>query len=58
VYKQVRLDGTLDDVIRGMTGDLAHNKDVLHWGLRAIMDFAKIDGLTAIVVLRLANWCR
>ncbi len=43
VYKEVKLDGTLEDVLRGMQ-EIAHNKDVLHWGLRAIMDYAKIDG--------------
>ena len=43
MYKEVKLDGTLEDVLRGMK-EIAHNKDVLHWGLRAIMDYAKIDG--------------
>ena len=51
VYKEVKLDGTIADVVAGMT-DLGHNNDVIEWGCRAIMDFCTVTGFFCFVVVR------
>ncbi len=43
VYKEVKLDGSIVDVIAGMR-EFAQKQGVVSWGLRAIMDFVKSAG--------------
>eukprot|EP00042_Codosiga_hollandica_P026102 m.121453 g.121453 ORF g.121453 m.121453 type:complete len:750 (+) comp52094_c0_seq10:34-2283(+) len=42
VYRDVRLDGNLTDVVQSMT-ELKHNADVMDWGCRSLMDLATAD---------------
>ncbi len=42
-YKEVKLDGTLNDVVKGMR-EFLRNADVMEWGCRALMDLAAADG--------------
>jgi hypothetical protein len=42
-FKQIKLDGKMDDVMKGMDSELAdRNPDVSEWGCRAIMNFGKV----------------
>ena len=46
-YKEVKLDGTIVDVVSGMR-ELGRNADVIEWGCRAIMDYCLVNGANEI----------
>ena len=51
-FKQIKLDGKMDDVMKAMDSELAdRNADVSEWGCRAIMNFGKASDKHCIQLL-------